>query len=255
MPTERRRSIREYIEAHGEANLDELMQLCNGCTSMTLWRDLKKLEDEGAIRRKRGGAIAVRLVQTEAESLYEQRSVVNPKAKRIIAQSAVQYVHQSDSVYLDAGSTIMALVHMLPDQYYNIITSGTNIASELSQKSKCNVTIVGGQVNGNTISCSGPQAEAFLDGVNIDIAIMVTSGFSLQSGFTSSHFSEHQLKRKVIKKAKRIIMLMDDSKLNRNMPFTFAALQDIDVLICNEPLPEEIMSFAKRNGVRVITGE
>ena len=255
MPSDRRKRIREYIESQGEASIEELIELCYGCSSMTLWRDLKKLEDEGAIRRKRGGAIAMRLVQNEGESIYAQRSLVNPLSKKIIAHLATEYVQSGCSIFLDAGSTIMAVIQLLPDQYYNIITSGTNIASELSQRSKCNVTLVGGQVSGNTFSCSGPQAESFLDGVNIDTAIMSTSGYSLYNGFTSGHFNEHHLKQKVIEKAKLVVMLMDMSKINHSMPFTFATLQDIDVLICDVPLPDDILAEAERCGVKVCTGE
>jgi len=252
---ERIKRLRQYIELHGEASIEELMKLCSGCSSMTLWRDLKKLEDEGAIRRKRGGAIALRLIETEEETMYSYRSQINPNAKKIIADLASEYIQPGCSIYLDAGSTIMAVAQLLPDKYYNIVTSATNIATELSQRSKCNVTIVGGQVNGCTFSCSGLQAEAFINGVNIDIAIMATSGFSLRNGFTSGHFNEHQLKRKVIEKAKRVVMLMDMSKLNKSMPFTFAALQNIDVLICDAPLPGDVMTEAKRYGVKVCTGE
>ena len=254
MPSERRKRIREYIESQGETSIEELMELCCGCSCMTLWRDLKKLEDEGMIRRTRGGAIAIRLVQTEGEDLYLHRSLAYLQAKKIIAHLASEYVQPGHSIFLDAGSTIMSVVQLLPDQYYNIVTSGTNIASELSKRSKCNVTLVGGQVSENTFSCSGPQAEAFLDGVNIDIAIMSTSGYSLNNGFTSGLFNEHQLKRKVIEKAKRVVMLMDMSKINHSMPFTFATLQDIDVLICDASLPEDILSEVERYGVKVCTG-
>ena len=254
MPNERRARIREYIESHGEASMEELAELCSDCSSMTLWRDLKKLEDEGAIRRKRNGAIAMRLVQIEGEGLYAQLALANQQAKNIIANLALPYVQSRHSVFLDAGSTIMAVVKQLPDEYYSILTSGTNISSELSQRSKCNVSIVGGQVNGNTLSCSGPQAEVFIEGVNIDIAIMATSGYSLNSGFTSGSFSEHQLKRKVIKKAKRVIMLMDHSKLDHSMPYTFGTLQDIDVLITDVSLPQEIHAEAERCGVTIING-
>ncbi len=255
MPNERRARIREFIESHGEASMEELAGLCSGCSSMTLWRDLKKLEDAGAIRRKRNGAIAMRLVQTEGEGIYAQRALTNQQAKNEIAGLALEYVQSGHSVFLDAGSTTMALVKQLPDRYYNILTSGTNISSELSQRSKCTVSIVGGQVNGNTLSCSGPQAEVFIDGVNIDIAIMATSGYSLNNGFTSGSFSEHQLKRKVIKKAKRVVMLMDHSKIDHSMPYTFATLQDIDVLISDAPLPPEIRAEAERCGVLVSTGD
>ena len=116
------------------------------------------------------------------------------------------------------------------------------------------MTLIGGQINGNTLSCSGPQAETFLDAINIEIALLATSGYSVAGGFTSGIYSEQQLKRKVIEKAKVVILLMDTSKLDRSLPYTFADMKDIDVLICNELLPRAAQAEAERHRVRVISG-
>ena len=47
-------------------------------------------------------------------------------------------------------------------------------------------------------------------------------------------------------------MLMDSSKLNRNMPFTFAGMSDIDVLICEGELPEEVQAEAQRCQTKIV---
>ncbi|OQB23627.1 MAG: Glucitol operon repressor [Firmicutes bacterium ADurb.Bin182] len=254
MASERRTKIREYIQKHGEASIAELSSLCGGYSSMTLWRDLKKLEQEGFIRRTRGGAISVHRVQSGPEGLYSQRALSNTQAKSLIAKAALGFIKPSHSIYFDAGSTIMELVKILPDEHFTIITSGANIATELSQRSLFNVTLIGGQINSNTLSCSGPQAEAFLDAINIEIAVMATSGYSVSNGFTSGIFSEQQLKRKVIEKAKQVIMLMDNTKLDRSLPYTFADMQDIDVLICDSALPGSVQNEAEKCDVQVIVG-
>lgn len=253
MSNERRTRIREYILKRGEASISELASLCGDCSAMTLWRDLNKLEQDGFIRRTRGGAIAVSRLQPGSEGLYSQRALTNIQAKDRIAQAALDYIRPSHSIYFDAGSTIMSLAKLLPDEHYTIITSGANIATELSQRSLFNVTLIGGQINSNTLSCSGPQAEAFLDAINIEIAVMATSGYSVTNGFTSGIFSEQRLKKKVIEKAQQVIMLMDSSKLDRSLPYTFATMKDVDILICDFALPEAARAETERAGVRVIT--
>ena len=82
-----------------------------------------------------------------------------------------------------------------------------------------------------TLSCSGPQAEQMLDGMNIDVAIMAASGYSFNGGFTSGSLQEAQLKQRVIRKAACTMMLMDCGKIGRSHPFTFASLDDVDVLV------------------------
>jgi DeoR/GlpR family transcriptional regulator of sugar metabolism len=218
---------------------------------MTLWRDLNRLEQEGYIRRTRGGAISVQRLQPGSEGLYSQRALTNTRAKDVIAKAALEYIKPSRSVFFDAGSTIMSLAKLLPDEHFTIITSGANIAAELSQHSLFNVTLIGGQISGNTLSCSGPQAEAFLDAINIETAVMATSGYSVTNGFTSGIFSEQRLKKKVIEKAQQVIMLTDSSKLDRSLPYTFAEMKDIDILIVDFVLPEAVRAEADKYGVRV----
>ncbi len=255
MPNDRRKRIRDYIETRGEATVAELMALCEGCSSMTLWRDLNRLEQEGAIRRTRGGAISMRLIQPDVEGLYSQRAKENTAAKRLIAKAAAAFVRPGHAVFLDAGSTIMEVARRLPQEHYTVITSGANIAIELSQRRGSNVLLVGGQISANTLSCSGSQAESFLDGLNIDAALIATSGFSLKGGFSSGNFGECQLKSKVMKKAGRSILLMDSTKIGRVLPFTFATLQEVDVLIVDTPLPPDIALAAREANVEVIIAE
>ncbi len=90
-----------------------------------------------------------------------------------------------------------------------------------------------------------------MERLNIDTAVMACSGFDIDAGFTSGSFSEQELKRAVIKKARRVFMLMDSSKIMRSMPFTFARFADIDALICDAPLPEDIQAQADESGVQV----
>ena len=223
--------VRKYIENHGEATVETLTELL-GCSKMTVWRYLKQLEDEGSIRRVRNGAIATSLAG-DTEGLYSQRV-------------------PNTSIVLDAGTTVMSLVRQLPNQHYTIVTSGANIAIELSQRSRSTVSCVGGQISSSTLSLSGPQAEAFLATVNIDTAVLAATGYSAGAGFTVGSYTENSLKRRVIQKADKVILLIDRSKLGRTLPFTFASLSDIDVVICDAPLPEDFIQAARAAGTEVL---
>ena len=121
MPQERRARIKNYIQKHGEATIAELAALTDGCSNMTLWRDLNKLEQEGCIRRTRGGAIYIHRIQP-GEGLYSQREISNIEAKETIARAALEFVKPGHAVYFDAGSTSMAVAKILPDEHYSIIT-------------------------------------------------------------------------------------------------------------------------------------
>ena len=92
----------------------------------------------------------------------------------------------------------------------------------------------------------------YVKGLNIDIAFMAASAFSRNSGFTCGDYFEAEIKRLIMKKAQTNVMLMDSSKIDCGMPYTFAKLSDIDILITDEPLPADYLRAAKKAKVTVI---
>ena len=252
---ERIAKVRDYIQSRGEVSVSELQSLYEDYSSMTIWRDLKQLEDQGYIRRVHGGVISMQTASLQIEGVYSKRARENTRQKIAIAKEALSLIRPGHAVYLDAGSTLMSVANHMGNDRYTIITSGANIAIELSQRHTCDVLLTGGQISENTLSCSGAQAESFISSINIDLALMSPSGFSLRTGFTSGSQSESLLKRAVIAKAAKVVMLMDNSKIGRSLPFTFATLSDIDLLICDSPLPQEIAAELTANQVELIIAE
>jgi len=250
--TQRRDEIKKLLDAKGEVFLAELEEMFPDCSSMTLRRDLKYLEDSGLVKRTRGGAVALSRLSIAAEDVYSRRAVENTDAKAVIAKKAAVLLENGRSLYLDSGTTLMQFAKEIPDDYISILTSGPNIALELIKKNRPNVMLIGGQLSRNTLSVSGAGAGRFLEGINIDVAFMASSGFSLEHGFTSGTYSECDLKREVLKMASKVILLMDSSKVGKNLPYTFGTLADIDVLVSDDQLPAEIVTAAKEQGVTVI---
>ena len=56
------------------------------------------------------------------------------------------------------------------------------------------------------------HAMRFVDDVNLDIAFLSPSGFSLSGGFTCGNYGECELKALVAKKARFVVMLMEQWK-------------------------------------------
>lgn len=252
MNTQRREEIKKLLDSKGEIFLAELEALFPDCSSMTLRRDLKYLEENGLVKRTRGGAVALSRLSMAAEDIYSRRAIENTEAKTVIAKKAAAYIENGRSLYLDSGTTLMQFAREIPDDYISILTSGPNIALELIKKNRPNVMLIGGQLSRNTISVSGAGASRFLSGINIDVAFMASSGFSLRHGFTSGTWSECELKREVLKMASKVIMLMDSAKIGKNLPYTFGSLADIDVLVSDGNLPGELVAAARGQGVTIV---
>lgn len=253
MFNKRQQTILKYITEQGDASASELRDLAGDVSTMTLWRDLSLLEKEGLIIRYRGGATAARQEKQNQEINFVKRARLHTDEKTEIALLAADLIDPSQSYYIDAGTTTSTLLSHLHDGAFNFVTSAANIAAELALRKRCDITLLGGQLNSNTLSCSGPQTEEMLSELNIDIAVMAASGYTHDSGFTSGRLAEATLKKKVIKKAALTIMLLDHSKLSCRHPFTFADLTDIDILIGDRDLPESFLAHCAEEGTRVFS--
>lgn len=250
---DRREQIRDYIEKKGEVTTEELCALFPERSAMTIRRDLSYLEENRHIIRTHGGARIFPGNIGGLEDFYNKRESVNISLKTQIAKKALQYVEERRCLFLDAGTTAMTLAQSLPDSNLTILTSAPNISIELAAKHPdYSVILTGGNLNHKTFSCSGFSANQAIADINIDTAFLCSSGYSYAGGFSVGDFQEGQLKREVIKKARSVIMLMDSSKVGKNMPYTFARPEDIDVLISDDRLPEDVAKYLTENGVKVI---
>lgn len=255
MAGSRKDRIRLLIEEKGEIQLQNLKELFPELSLMTLRRDLISLEKEGHVVRTYGGAVSIKkLAGSGEEDPYAARAVENVEAKMKIAEKALHMVEKGRSLYLDSGSTIMCLARILPDEDFSILTSGLNIALEVLKRTKSSVVTVGGLVNRNTFSVSGPEAITLLETFNIDLAFMAASGFSVDRGFSVANIYEGRLKRRVVEQAKKVIVLLDSGKINKDLPFTYAGLDDIDTLVCEKPLPPKVGTAVKKFNIQVFAG-
>ena len=241
--------IKNYIAERQYASIRELHELCPDVTLMTLHRDLDALARDGLLYKVRGG---VRMLKTSGEPSFQIRESENTGPKTIIAEKAINLINEGGSVFFDAGTTSLAVVRALPDLNLTVITTGANFANELQRFTNMTVYMCCGALNRANMALSGHSTLGFLDGVNIDLGFIGVSGFSMESGFTCGKESEMQVKKLVIQKARKSVALMDSAKLSRLMPYTFAYLDDVDYVICDEALPDEFMRAAKKSRVTIL---
>jgi DeoR family fructose operon transcriptional repressor len=255
MTEERRRAIEQLVSAKGEALLAELEELFPDISTMTLRRDLIYLEKMGAVRRTRGGAISIARINKPYEDAFSRRAQRDVMAKRAICRAALGLLTRDSTIFLDSGSTMLQFAQMIPDESRLIVTTGPNIALELAGKTRPNILLPGGRLSPNTLSLSGSWASASLAGLNIDMAFMATSGYSVDTGFTSGSLEESEIKRLVMTKARSRVMLMDLAKASRVLPFSFAQMDTIEYLICDAELPMDVKRKAEECHVEIVTAK
>lgn len=252
MYKDRREWVRQQLMQKPFISYDELFSQFPGVSQMTLRRDIDYLEKTGQAIKVRGGARSARFLSDTVDDPYFSRMQENVDSKKKIAAVAARFLEVGRSIFFDSGSTLQQMIPFVPDERFVFTTTSPAAAIELSRIGKPVVNLVGGWLDRDYQAVSGMQAVRYLDDVNIDIAFLSPSGLSVQSGFTGGNYNECQLKKAVADKAWLVVMLMDLSKADKSLPYTFCRLEQVQVLICDGKLPDPLMQQAMAQDVQII---
>lgn len=237
----RQEKMLTFIEERSVVSIKELQSLFPDVSLMTIHRDLDALVLTGDIVKVRGGA---RSVRHTGDLGFDIRIRENNAGKMTIAHKVLPLIQHGSTVFMDASTSNLILARCLPDIHMNIFTTCPNIAIELCRLRNVNITICCGTINRKNMALSGQNTLEMLDKINIDLAIMGVSGCSADAGLTCGTEADMSVKRKVIQKARTSVVLCDQTKFSRLMPYTFAQFSDIDYLVSDIRVPETIARAA-----------
>ncbi|AEV30438.1 transcriptional regulator of sugar metabolism [Sphaerochaeta pleomorpha str. Grapes] len=247
----RRNQIEEFINENGAVSFSLLKTAFPTVSEMTLRNDLKALDEMRLIVRVHGGAKSVdRIIGTD--DLLNKRFCRNVEKKRCIAEKAANLIYPSTSIFLDSGSTVTELARKFPDEPHLVFTSGIHCAIELAKLSKVQIFMPGGKINPSSMSISGSDSCEKIREMNYDIAFLGTTGYMKTTGFNCGALEESSLKRAVISRAETTVLLMDSSKVEISNTFSFANVQDIDILISDDELDPQIAEYFRNNNIKVL---
>ncbi|GEP46605.1 DeoR/GlpR transcriptional regulator [Microbacterium saccharophilum] len=232
---ERQQLIEQLIVADGRVAVVELADRF-AVTTETVRRDLALLEERGVLQRVHGGAVVASRTSTIEPSLAE-RSERRSAAKEAIARRALDALASgaTGSVYLDAGTTTAAVARLLAGRPsgrpLEVVTHAMTIGHVLAGAAGVNLTAIGGRVRGLTAAAVGAQAVAAIGHLRPDVAFLGANGISADFGVSTPDPDEAAVKRAIVASARRVVLVADADKLDAELLVSFAALDEIDVLV------------------------
>lgn len=225
----RQNEIYQVILEKGKAHVSELAKTFN-VTTETIRKDLDRLDYLGLIIKKHGYA---HILNDYNQLPLDIKITENSLAKQEIAKKALDYINDNSFIFLDPGSTTLALAKYLPlKKGLTIITNSLAIAQVVSDM-KHDLIFAGGKLQKKGKSMIGVFTANNIDCIQIDTAFMGCDGFLDTDGPTTFSFEEVLVKQHVIKKSHKKILLCDHSKFKKTGTYTFADFKDYDVLITN----------------------
>lgn len=247
---DRQKYIMELINKKGTVTTEELVAGLNVSAS-TVRNDFNKLASKNLLKKTYGGA--VQLGNNPFNFMnFHYREQISLAEKENIANKALEYIHDGQSIMLDASTTCLALAQKLTN--FNRLTVVTNgIFTLLALKEMPNITVImtGGIATKGSGSIEGLLGEDLLRHVNVDLAFFSGQGFHLDYGLTDFNFYEVELKKHMAKRAKGIIGLFDSSKLDQNSTGSFVHAEDVSLLITDSNADPEIIEKYRLNNVNV----
>lgn len=250
---ERLRKILDFVNTEANISTKELGQRFQ-VSEMTIWRDLKKLETEGLIRRVRGG-ISKELFTLNVEPQFDAKKKIHNEEKKAIARYAAEnFVANGEIIMLEGGTTIAGMVPYLSYERLTILTNGfKTVMQALPYLSRMNLMICGGILRDVSHTLVGPQAESFFAGFRAQKFFISATALSLESGLTDPNPLEIQVKRAMWHSAEKVILLLDSSKFGKRSLASILPLESIHVLVTNSNAPKEILDHLDRLGIEIHT--
>src|SRR5689334_2738579 len=98
----RRQRIVQLLENEGNVKVEELAVLFE-VSQVTVRKELAELEEQEMLQRTYGGAVFSH--RSRFNVSFFQRLRMHAPRKDLIARAALAYIHEGDTIIIDAGST------------------------------------------------------------------------------------------------------------------------------------------------------
>ena len=216
----------------------------------TARKDFEKLEAEGLLSRRHGGA--VRLDDHHHDPSLDSREVSNVAEKKAIAQLALSQIQAGDIVFFDASSTVFYLACLLPNMEITVLTTALKVAIELARRPSVQVILTGGVVGQNSLSCQPDLANSILEGCHVQKAFLSCRGIDTERGLSEASAGNAGLKQKMMALAEQTILLADHTKLGLKSSWFFARLSDVDLFISDQRPDNAVLRVLKQGGGKTI---
>jgi DeoR family fructose operon transcriptional repressor len=249
LPHDRQHGIYMLALRQGSVDVADLARRY-GVTTETIRRDLSDLQERQLLRRVHGGAVPVE--RMNHEPMVDARDMVNAEEKHRIATMAVAEVPERGSVIIDSGSTGQRLAGVFPvERDVHVVTNSLITALTLSRRGLRDLTVLGGAVRTKRLAMVDDTTRRELEHMAIDVLFISCDGLSFKHGLTTPYREEHTLKRAMIERANRVVALVDQSKFGNVQMFSFAAFDEIDVLVTDTRVDPEAVDFLSSHGIIV----
>lgn len=249
---ERQRTIVNLALRYDRVAVTELAERF-GVTTETVRRDLDVLDRRGILRRVHGGAVPAENVRLVETAVADREPAFSAQKSRI-AQAALEFMPtgEGSTVLIDSGTTTARFAAAMGTPSHTVVTNSVPIASQLALARGRGVHLLGGRVRGLTQATVGGETVEALGRLRCDVAFLGTNGLTAEHGLSTPDPDEAAVKRAMVQSSRRRVVLADSSKVGATLLVSFAALDQIQVLVTDAGLQEADRHQLVNAGLEVV---
>ncbi|MBR6090493.1 MAG: DeoR/GlpR transcriptional regulator, partial [Anaerolineaceae bacterium] len=170
---ERIEQIMEILKEKGSISVNELAEIFQ-VSGATIRSDLTKMDAAGLVTRTHGGAMMGPSILREP-AIVER---VHDDKKQLIAEKALEFVHERDIILIDTGTTMLAFAQALARSDINELTVFSNdldVIRTLEEKEHFSLSLFGGKVRNGFHYCYGNEIENELSNYHFSSLFLASS--------------------------------------------------------------------------------
>jgi DeoR family transcriptional regulator, aga operon transcriptional repressor len=257
-------ALLEMLATDGRIEIDDAAGRLH-VSSATIRRDLDELADQQLLVRDRGGAVP-HTVSYDLPLRYKAGR--HADEKRRIAAVAAGLVVPGGVVGLNGGTTTTEVARALATRSdlhqhadgahatrarITVVTNALNIAHELAVRPQVKLVITGGVARPQSYELTGPLALPVIEQLALDIAVIGTDAISASAGASTNNEDEAAVNRELARRARKVVVVADSSKLGHSAFARICPASDIDVLVTGASADRQAVEELRDAGIEVLT--
>lgn len=252
---QRQEVIVDEVRRSGAVQVSDLVVRL-GVSDMTIRRDLDALARRGLVEKVYGGATST-VGRSTDEPGFEAKSVRQLAEKEAIAAEAADLVRPGTAIGLSAGTTTWTLARHLDDVAdLTVVTNSVRVADVLDQRGRTDRSVVlTGGVRTPSDALVGPVAVQALRSLHLDVVFLGAHGMAAHAGLTTPNLNESETDRALAEAANRLVVLADHAKWATVGLSTIVGLDEVDVLISDDGLPDDAREVLAANAGELVVAD
>jgi DeoR family transcriptional regulator, glycerol-3-phosphate regulon repressor len=240
--------ILRRLAADGTVSITELADFFD-VSRQTIRRDLKHLAERGQLDLVHGGATLFE----PTEAAFTERRGENAAAKASIGRAAAGLVRDGMVVFLDSGTTTLAVAHALSERKnLTICTTSLSIALQMCRQPLVRVHMLGGEIDPAEEAAVGIDALEAISHFRVDVAFLGGGGLSPDGEVTDFTRNGAEQRSRMIAMAAKAYFILDSSKFGRLTPLRIPRFELAAGVIVDARPPQAICEALERRGPGLI---